>query len=144
MDVLSNTDDLAPHGTGIGSRWPDALAQRRCGRPPHFASEVLGDDYDPRASVDVVPRDVASCDQTRTDRAEVPGRHELDSAGRWGRAVRILAALDPDAAPRHPVRLHRHRTGETRGTHTRERRDLVQNLVLHPRETLRIRYLLRW
>ena len=73
-------------------RLANALTERRGGRSPDLAGEVLGDDRHLRPSVDVVPRDVAPGDHPRADGAEVAGRYGLHSTHRRRRPGRVAPA----------------------------------------------------
>ena len=144
VDVLDDADDLAPQVGTVRSRVANALTQRRGRRSPDFAGEVLGDDRHLRTSVDVAPRDVASGDHPRADGAEVARRHDLHSTHRRRRPGR-------SPSPRRRPALSATRSGPSIGTalakaaalHAGQRRNLVENLVLHPRDTFRLGHLLR-
>ena len=64
VDIGDDADDVAPWAPGA---FADSLANRSSRLVPQLARQVLGDDGDGTAIVEVVPREVAAGDEAGAD-----------------------------------------------------------------------------
>ncbi len=139
LDVLHDTDDLAPCVAVDGCS--NALPERGGGLEPELASEILGDQSDAAARVDVGPRQVASRDDPRAHGLEEARRDELASRRRRRISGGERSAVDHDRRvvdERRP--FHRQRAREAGGCDARQRGNRVEDLVLHAHELRRVAY----
>src|SRR5262249_57290798 len=126
VDIGDDPDDLAPRAVGA---FANSLAHRGWRLAPQLARQVLGDDSDRTAMVEVVPREVTARDETGADGLEV-ARRNVSEPPHGGLALighGHIFAIDRRAAS---FIGHRNVAGKRRVGHARNRRESIEHRTL--------------
>ncbi len=107
------------------------------GRPQVLDREVAGDHRDGRMQADLAPREIASGDERRSDRAEVPGQHELEPTDGRHLALAVGAVLGEDRVVRG-IAVHRHAGGHGDRGHAGHRLQALPHRLLHAHDAIRV------
>ena len=133
--VLDYTDHFVPRHL---RKLAQALSDCGRRRAPHLSRQILGNHHLRLKSVDFTPRHFASCNQCCPGRLQQTGRDMLVKPQRRYRVLCIDLVLSEDLIPARVEAFHGHFAHEPRRLHALNRRELIENSVLHSRDSFRL------
>ncbi len=133
MNALHDTDHL--EGPLVPK--PDTPTDRGRRLSGDLASDVLRNECNAAARLDIVPSDVAPRNDSRAHGCEIARRDVVRSAVRWSVSCRGRFTVDQDGKV-VPLLSHRNVVRKADRRDARKRRDPIEHLVLHAGDLLRI------